>query len=215
MNMGYLMDYVRLRGPPSPSWLTVYSVEDQDTEWLDASQPIFVELGGNTGHQAAQFKLKYPHLPGRVIWQDAQPSLDKAPSTPGVEKLAHNLCESTPVKGGKFYFLSRAFHNLTPQKAGSLLQLLKSAMVVGSRLLIDEAVPPETNADYLASAIDLTMLEAFGAMERTETQWDEILHENGLELVRVHLYNASTYESIVEARLSLLDALVDFKSATC
>lgn len=198
--MGYLMDYVRLRGPPSPSWLTVYPVEAQATE-RDASQPMFVQLGGNTGYQAAQFKLTYPDVSGRVIWQDAQASLDKAPSTPGVEKVAHNLFESPPIKGAKFYFLSRAFHNLTPQKANSLLQLLRAAMVAGSRLLIDEAVPAETNADYLASAIDLTMLEAFGAMERTESQWKETLRDNGLELVRVHVYNASIYESIVEVRL--------------
>lgn len=198
--MGYLMEYVRLRGSPSPSWLSVYPVEAQTTEW-DASQPVFVELGGNTGNQAAQFKLTYPDVPGRVIWQDAEPSLDRAPSVPGVEKSAHNLFESPPIRGAKFYFLSRAFHNLSPQKACSLLQLLKAAMIVGSRLLIDEAVPPETNVDYLASAIDLTMLEAFGAMERTESQWRETLVNNGLELVKVHAYNATIYESIVEVRL--------------
>lgn len=190
-NMAYLMDYVRLRGPPSPSWLSVYPIESQTT----------VELGGRTGYQAAQFKLKYADVPGRVIWQDSQPSLDNAPTTSGVEKLAHNLFESPPIKGAKFYFLSRIFHNLTPKKAQSLLHLLKAAMVSGSRLLIDEAVPPETNADYLASAIDLTMLEAFGAVERTESQWREILQETGLELVRVHMYNSCIYESIVEARL--------------
>lgn len=198
-NMGYLMDYVRLRGPPSPS-LTVLPVEAQITEW-DTTQPLFVELGGNTGYQAARFKQTYPDIPGRVIWQDALPSLHKAPSTPGVEKVAHSLFEAPPIKGAKFYFLSRAFHNLTPQKASSLLQLLKAAMVPGSRLLIDEAVPAETNVDYLASAIDLTMLEAFGAMERTESQWDEILRDNGLQLVKVHVYNAIIYESIVEVRL--------------
>ncbi|KAL1864313.1 hypothetical protein Daus18300_007736 [Diaporthe australafricana] len=200
LNMGYLVDYVKLRGPPSPSWLTVYPVEGQTTEW-DASRPVFIELGGKTGHQAAQFKLKYPDVRGRVIWQDAHPSLDMAPSMPGVEKLAHSIFESPPVKGAKFYFLSRVFHNNTPQKACNLLQLLKSAMVAGSRLLIDEAVPPETNVDYLASAIDLTMLEAFAAIERTESQWRETLEDNGLELVKVHVYNPSIYESIVEVRL--------------
>lgn len=198
--MSYLLDYVRLRGPPSPSWLSVYPAEGQTKE-LGASQPVFVELGGNTGYQASQFRLKHPGIPGRVIWQDAQLSLERAPSTPGVEKLAHNLFESPPVRGAKLYFLSRVFHNLTPQKACSLLQLLKAAMVVGSRLLIDEAVPPETNVDYLASAIDLTMLEAFGAMERTESQWRETLANSGLELVKVHTYNATIYESIVEVRL--------------
>lgn len=93
--------------------------------------------------------------------------------------------------------------NLTPQEARKLLLLIKQAMVPESGLLIDEAVPPEIGADYLASATDLTMLEAFGAVERTESQWRLLLEEAGLELVKTHVYNECIYESIVEVRLQL------------
>ncbi|KUI61451.1 Demethylsterigmatocystin 6-O-methyltransferase [Cytospora mali] len=182
-NPGYLMDYVKLRGRPSPSWLSVYPIETHTAEW-DASRPVFVELGGNSGHNSAQFRQKYPHVAGRVIVQDVQPKLDKTPSTPGVEKVAHSMFESPPVRGAKFYYLQRVFHNLAPQKARNLLRLIKEAMTVDSVLLIDEAVPPETEVDYMASAIDLTMLGAFSAIERTELQWREILEEVGLSLSR-------------------------------
>lgn len=82
-----------------------------------------------------------------------------------------------------------------------MLQLLKAAVAAGSRLLNDEAVPRETNVDYLASAIDMTMLEAFAAMEHIESQWREMPMHNDPELVEVHIYNATIYESIVEVRL--------------
>lgn len=75
-----------------------------------------------------------------------------------------------PVKGTKFYYLQRVFHNRPPQKTLNLRRLLKEAMIPNSRLLIGEMVPLETNFDFLASAIDLTMLEAFATIERTESQ---------------------------------------------
>lgn len=103
VSMSYLMDYMRLRRPPSPSWLSVYPVEGRTTD-SGTSQPVFVELGGNTGSQAARFKLTYPDVPGRVIWQDAQLSLDRAPSTPGVEKLPHDIFESPPIRPGSYTY---------------------------------------------------------------------------------------------------------------
>lgn len=198
------MNYVRIRGSlPSPSWLDVYpNVEAQTTNW-PASQPLFVELNGHTGAQATQFKQKYPLMPGRVILQSSQLILDKAPeeSVSGVEKIAYDFLSSAPVYGAKYYYTQRVFHNLAPKEAHKLLLLIKEAMVPESRLLIDEAVPPETGADYLASAIDLTMLEAFGALERTESHWRQLLEDVGLEFVKTHVYNACIYESVVEVRL--------------
>lgn len=180
-------------------------VEAQTMNW-PASQPVFVELNGHTGAQATQFKHKYPHVPGRLILQNVQPILDKVAeeSASGVEKIAYSFLSSPPVHGAKFYYTQRIFHNLAPQEARSLLLLIKEAMVPESRLLIDEAVPPEAGADYLASAIDLTMLEAFGAVERTESQWRRLLEEVGLELVKTHVYNECIYESVVEIRLRSL-----------
>lgn len=203
-NREYLMNYVRIRGSlPSPSWLDMYpDVEAQTTSW-PASQPVFVEINGHTGAQATRFKQKYPHVPGRLILQNIQPILDKISeeSASGIEKIAYDFLSVPPVHGAKFYYAQRVFHNLAPQEAQKLLLLIKEAMLPESRLLIDEAVPPETGADYLASAIDLTMLEAFGAVERTESQWRRLLEEVGLELVNTHVYNETIYESIVEVRL--------------
>ncbi|ROV86944.1 hypothetical protein VMCG_10775 [Cytospora schulzeri] len=200
LNLGYLMDYVELRGPPSPSWLSVYPIEAHTAGW-DTSRPVLVEIGGYNGRNSAQFKLEYRHVAERVILQDLQPRFDKTPAIPGVEKVAHSLFESPPVRGAKFYFLQRVFHNLTLQHAHNLLQLIKEAMTPESILLLDEAVPPEAGVDYLASAIDLTMLEAFSAVERTESHWRDNLADVGLELIKIHVYNQCIYESVFEIRL--------------
>lgn len=174
-------------------------VEAQTTGW-STSQPIFVEVNGHTGVQATQFKQKYPHVAGKLILQNVQPILDKAPeeSVFGVEKIGYDFPNVPPVHGAKFYYTRLVFHNLATKEARKLLLLIKEAMVPESSLLIDEAVSPEAGADYLASAIDLTMPEAFGAVERTESQWRRLLEEVGFELVKTHVYNECIYESIVE-----------------
>jgi hypothetical protein len=45
------------------------------------------------------------------------------------------------------------------------------------------------------------MLSAFAGMERTETQWREVIDEAGLKLERVFVYNEVSHESVMEVRL--------------
>jgi hypothetical protein len=95
----YFNDYMAFRREPEVSWLTVYPVQ-QETEGLhDPSRPLYVNMGGGVGHQCAQFKSRYPHLPGRVILQDLDHSIKNALPTPEVENMAHNFFEPQPVLG--------------------------------------------------------------------------------------------------------------------
>jgi hypothetical protein len=89
-----------LRRKPELSWLTVYPVERDTKDW-DAKNngTIYVNIGGGIGHQCAQFKEKYPKLPGRVILQDLPHTIEKALPTPGVESMAHDFFEPQPIKG--------------------------------------------------------------------------------------------------------------------
>jgi ubiquinone/menaquinone biosynthesis C-methylase UbiE len=64
---------------------------------------IFVDVGGGAGHQAINFKQKFPELPGRVIVQDLPYSIvmvgDESRAT-GVEYIIYNFFRSQPIKGG-------------------------------------------------------------------------------------------------------------------
>lgn len=74
-------------------------------------------------------------------------------------------------------------------------------MTSDSILLIDEMIFPEMGLSFNAASIDMTMLGAFAAMERTEAQWRETLKRAGLELVKTYTYNPMSYESVMDVRL--------------
>jgi hypothetical protein len=71
-------------------------------------------------------------------------------------------------------------------------------MKVGySRLLLNDWVLPEQNAPLFSSLLDINMLALFASMERTTTQFKEILESEGFEFVQLHgLLGA---EGVIEA----------------
>ncbi|KAK2595098.1 hypothetical protein QQS21_007183 [Conoideocrella luteorostrata] len=202
-NPTYLADfhaYHALRRQPDVTWISVYPVETEANGW-PADQPLYVNVGGGVGHQCAQFKEKFPNLGGRIILQDLPHSVAEALPTPGVENMAHNMFESQPVIGAKFYHLRAVFHNHPPHRVRELLGTIKAAMRPESVLLLDEMVLPEENVNYMASSIDMTVLSAFAAMERTEVQWTALFEAVGLKLVKIYRYSPLTYEGVMDVRL--------------
>ena len=216
-------EYMALRRKADTSWLSVYPVAEQTKGW-DPEKPVYVNIGGGIGHQCEQFKGQYPNVPGRVILQDLPSSIEKALPTPGVENMAHNFFEPQPIKGltpfpfssklfdslrfniplstgAKFYFSRNVLHNHTDHKVRQILENTKSAMGPDSVILLDEFVLPEERVSEYASCMDLTMMAAFAAMERSEVQWSKILNDVGLKLVKTYRYNPVSYESVMDVRL--------------
>lgn len=72
-----------------------------------------------------------------------------------------------------------------------------SAMSKNSVILIDEMVLPDTNVNWHVTSIDLTMMCAFGARERTEAQWLEILTSVGLQVSKKLVYKPAVYETVM------------------
>lgn len=86
------------RRVPELSWLSVYPVAKQ-AEGCTADRALYVNIGGGIGHQCAEFKNKFPDLPGRVILQDMPHSIENALPTPGVENIVHDFFQPQPIKG--------------------------------------------------------------------------------------------------------------------
>ena len=91
--------YMALRRQADLSWLTVYPVREETAGLTDPERPLYVNIGGGIGHQCAQFKVKYPDLPGRIILEDLPATVAEALPTPGVENLAHDFFTPQPIKG--------------------------------------------------------------------------------------------------------------------
>ncbi|KAI0148068.1 O-methyl transferase B [Hypoxylon sp. NC0597] len=193
--------YMALRRQAELSWLAVYPVCEEAAGLTDPERPLYVNVGGGIGHQCAQFKEKYPDLPGRVILEDLPGTVAQALPTPGVENLVHDFFMPQPIKGAKFYFMRGVPHNHPPHKVKLLFFNIKDAMAPDSVLLVDETVLPEKGVGFIASSIDLTMLGAFASMERTEAEWRELAESVGLVLTKTYTYNALENETVMEMRL--------------
>lgn len=90
-------DYMAYRRKDMPTGLDVFPVEEEVKG--TQHEVIFVDVGGNVGHQCAVFKAKYPHLPGRVVLQDLPHAITMALQTPGVENIIYDIFTPQPVKG--------------------------------------------------------------------------------------------------------------------
>ena len=69
-----------------------------------------------------------------------------------------------------------------------------------SKLLLNELVVPDTGAGIVLTELDLTMMCAHGAEERSEGQWRDMLDQAGLKVVKIWT-SAQETESIIEAEL--------------
>jgi demethylsterigmatocystin 6-O-methyltransferase len=94
----YFNQYMLHRRKGMPTWLSVFPL-DKETTLKDPNGVLFVDMGGNIGHECAQLKAKYPNLPGKVILQDLPHAIGMALQTPGVENTVHDIFTPQPIKG--------------------------------------------------------------------------------------------------------------------
>ena len=195
-NASYFNDYMMHRRQGMATWLDVYPVEKETKGW-DPEAPIFVDIGGNIGHQCAELKAKYPKLPGQVILQDLPQPISQALQTPGVKNMVHDAFQPEPVKGSKFYYMRAILHDWPDHKCREILQNIIPAMGPHSAILLDEMVLPDTHVHWQSAQIDLSMMAALASIERTETMWAELLDSIGLKIEKVLTYTPSIHESIM------------------
>lgn len=92
-------------------------------------------------------------------------------------------------------------HDWPDEEAAKILRNTADAMGPDSRILIDEAVVPDTGANWQATMADIAMM-SFGGRERTENQWASLAKRAGLRIEQIHAYVASTRTSILVLTLA-------------
>ncbi|MFC4127536.1 methyltransferase [Nocardia rhizosphaerae] len=102
-------------------------------------------------------------------------------------------------RGGDAYLLKHVLHDWSDEKAEQILRTVKAAMDPAARLLVIELVLPEHQRPHPGNFIDLEMLiNTDGGLERTETQFRELLARSGFTLLRT--VPTAAPESVLEAR---------------
>lgn len=87
-------------------------------------------------------------------------------------------------------------HDWPDDKAATILRNIRTAMGPDSRVLIDDAVLPDTGANWQSAVADLAMM-TFAGKERTKHQWEALAESAGLRVEQVHSYVAATYTAVL------------------
>lgn len=168
---------------------------------LKEDDVAIVDIAGGQGHIMEEVRQRNPEIKGRFIVQDL-PSTFEAVSTPpvGVEFMPYDIFTPQPVKNASIYYYRHILHDWSDGDCTKFLEqvvpLLKEQPK--SKLLLVDLVLPDTNATMQEAIRDITMFPV-GGLERTETQWSELLAKSGLKIKKV--WRGSEPEACVECEL--------------
>lgn len=182
-------------------WFDVYPVERLMGHSIPCIDTVFlVDIGGNQGHDLSQFRQKYKHLPGRVILQDLPQVLNGVSGQDsGIEVMPYSFMNLQPVKGARVYYFRSIFHDWSDQICLQILQNTVSAMAPDySRILIVDFVLPDIDTPLMQASLDIQMMSIGAGVERSETQWKELLKKAGLKITGIWSQSPGM-ESVIEA----------------
>ncbi|SEB25259.1 methyltransferase [Variovorax sp. YR216] len=160
-----------------------------------------VDVGGGHGQLLSAILARNAHLHGVLF--DLPSGIAAARTAAGgplprSELVAGNFFESVPP--ADTLVLKKVIHDWDDERAAAILRNCRKAMASNGRILLAETIIPAGNDPALIKAIDVTMLAVPGGLERTESQYAELLSLAGLRLERVIATKAPI--SILEARLA-------------
>lgn len=195
-------------GPPEP-WFRSFAVEKElfaglDDDNASTSAPLLVDVAGGKGHDIQAFHEAFPGR-GQLVLQDKAQvigSIGPAALDSSIVVQKHDFFTRQPVRGARAYFLRRTLHNWPDSHCVRILTELRSAMRPGySKLLIHEAILPDSGATRTQCEFDMVMMAVNGGLERSKSQWTALLMEAGFEVVKFWGKYADS-EGIIEAVVS-------------
>ncbi|KUJ18488.1 o-methyltransferase-like protein [Mollisia scopiformis] len=171
----------------------------------EPERPFVVDIGGNRGHCLVAIKSEAPNGFGaKMILQDREDvigSLTKE-DIPGIETMVYDFFTPQPVKNAHIYYLRRILHDFYEPVCVKLLKNIASAMGPTSRLIIADMILPDRTdmaGDMTIYWMDFSMMMLNGK-EKTKAEFEEILSEAGMEIVKVWPFAFGTQANI-ECRL--------------
>ncbi len=149
---------------------------------------VIADIGGGHGRLLSSILAAAPNSRGVLF--DLPEAVEGAPPV----LAAHGVADRVTVTGGSFfesvpaadaYVMKNVIHDWPDDKAVGILGIVKAAAPPGATLLLLEMVVPDHDREFLGHYADMEMLVMAGALERSLTQWTDLLRQGGFRLQRV------------------------------
>jgi len=165
---------------------------------------LMVDVGGSHGHDIIGFHEAYPDLPGQLVLQDLPvqiEKIDRSTFPKEIEATGHDFFTPEPVQGAKAYYLHMVLHDWPDSECVKILANIIPAMKKGhSKILLNEIVIPDRNANWFCTSLDILMMMVHAAQERTESDWRTLLETVGLKVTKIWDCEG-TPQKLIEAEL--------------
>ena len=162
---------------------------------------VLADIAGGYGHLLATVLQEYPPMKGVLfdvpfVLEGAPALLEKEGVAERVEIVRGDFFESVPITADA-YIMKHIIHDWYDEQNTVILKNIRASMPAGARVLIIDTVIPEGNEPHFGKVMDLEMLVSPGGVERTESEFRELLAASGLRLSRI--VPTKSVVSIVEA----------------
>lgn len=163
-----------------------------------------VDIGGGNGELLRRLLVHCPELRGVLfdlphVVERAGALCRDAGVYDRIELVGGDMFTDPLPEAGDVYVLASVLHDWDDDDAHRVLVRCREAMPSGARLVLFESVLAEGPGWDLGKLVDLHMLVLFGAGERTEREWDDLLTRSGFSMARVVLTPGLTWIEAVPA----------------
>ncbi|KAL9561359.1 hypothetical protein ACKAV7_014714 [Fusarium commune] len=184
-----------------PYWYDWFPVQEKLLTDYHSSSALLVDVGGGKGHDIQAFYTKFSNT-GQLVLQDLPQVLQNIKAKDlddSIEKMEYDFFTEQPVKAARAYFLHHILHDWSDKHCLRILGQLHAAMQPGySKLLIHDLILPDTGASAYQCIYDMTMMTFNSSLERSRSQWVELLSEAGFDIVKFWVDDEDA-DGIVEA----------------
>ncbi|KAI9708218.1 MAG: hypothetical protein M1820_004172 [Bogoriella megaspora] len=172
-----------------PCWVDWFPVKEKllDVKPLNPEAPLLVDVSGGRGQDLIMFTKKFSaDYPGKFVLHDL-PEVCSDHTVPldmtRVEKKPYNFFHDKVVAGARIYYMKHILHDWSFEHSLTILNNVTTQMTKGySNLVIEDFVLPDKGCPLLPAMWDIIMMGYLAAMERTKSQWQELLDAAGLEI---------------------------------
>jgi predicted O-methyltransferase YrrM len=155
-----------------------------------------VDIGGGHGHLVATILGRYPEMSAVVfdrpeVVAGAANVLAEAEVGDRATVVGGNFFAAVPA-GADAYLMSMILHDWDDQDAVRILRNVRTAMPPDGRVIVVDAVLPESGAAHPGRLGDIIMLALHPGRERSEAEFAALLEAAGLRHVETKVASAMT-----------------------